>query len=240
MSLNNKCHWVLKFFVVLNTLLLSSCFGSQNLEDVKFTQKGTIYKSDKDVPIPNKLIDLLEKQYVDAYRLENPDSPLTDLQLTLQVPRRLLELSVQFVEKNEGTLSGNTEFRLPQGGAAIDLADYVIGEKGIFFVRIFAQGLDEIQLENLKVYFVSNSKKMNIQEDIYGAGCGKLFDISSFYHKIISQQGHEVAAAKLRYLGQLVGTFFFFYAESDAFYVGSSTFVDSRYQDSHCIFPESR
>ena len=235
MSLSNRIS-----IAILSLSLVSGCFGGEGSSDVKFTQKGTIYKSDKDAPIPNKLIEILEEQYVTAYRLENPDSPLTDLQLTLQVPRRLLQISVQLIEKNAGTLTGNTEFRLPLGGAAIDLAEYIAGEKGVFYTRLLLEGLEEEQMENVKVYFVSNSKKMSVQEDIYGAGCGKFFDISKFYHNVVSQQGHEVAAANLRYIGQMIGTFFFFYAESDAFYVGSTSFIDSRYQDAHCIFPDSR
>lgn len=227
-------------YLMFIPFIILGCFGKSNSTEQKIDQKGSIYKSDKDVPIPNQLIEQLEIQYLKAYRLENPDSPLTDMQLTLQVPRRLLQLSVQLIEKNEGTLSGNTEFRLPLGGAAIDLGESVVGEKGIFYVKIEVGGLSSDQLENVKVYFVSNSKKMKVKEEIYGAGCGHFYDISQFYHKVLSKAGHEVAAADYRYLGQLVGTFFFFYAESDAFYVGSTSFIDSRFPETHCLFPESR
>ena len=220
-------------------LFAAGCSEHAPIRESKGYSEGSIYKSDKDAPIPRQLVSMLEQDYINTYREENQDSALTDIQLRLQVPRRLLQINVFLREKTPGTLSESMRFSLPQGGASVDLADVVNEGKGVFHVDFGFGDLTPEQKEKVRVFFVSNSKRFDVHGKTFGGGCGKFFDITSYFHKTIRVQGLELAAADFRYLGQLLGSFFFTFSEPDALFVGSASFVDSRYQDSHCQFPES-
>lgn len=225
------------FLLFALVFFLGGCSEKPPIRESEGFTEGSIYKSDKDAPIPRQLVNMLEKEYIAVYREENQGSPLTDVQLRLQVPRRLLQINVFLKEKTSGTLTNSFRFALPQGGGSIDLADVVNEGKGVFYLDFDFSDLTPEQKERIKVYFVSNAKRFEVHSQVFGAGCGKFFDITSFFHKSIRVKGFELAAADFRYLGQLLGSFFFTFAEPDALFVGSTSFIDSRYQDSHCQFP---
>ncbi len=228
-----------RFLVLAIVIVFVACSEQKPLRELNGYSDGSIYKSDKDAPIPRSLVSMLEKDYIAVFREEHQDSPLSDLQLQLQVPRRLLQINVFIKEKTPGTLVKDFRFSLPQGGASIDLAEVVNEGKGLFYVDFGFGGLTDEQKKKIKVYFVSNAKRFDVHGKTFGAGCGKFMDITSYFHKSIRVKGVELAAADFRYLGQLLGSFFFTFAEPDALFVGSASFIDSRYQESHCRFPES-
>lgn len=228
-----------RIFPMIILLLIIGCSHEAPVRESGEYEDGAILKSDKDTPIPRNLVTNLEKQYIQVFRKEKPDSPLTDLQLSLQVPRRLMQISVFLKEQTPGTMLKNARYQLPQGGGTIDLAEIINEGKGIFKLDFQIEGLTEKQHDAVKVYFVSNSKRFEVHGKTFGVGCGKYLDVTRFFHTKIQTHGMELAAADYRYLGQLLGSFFFTVPEADALYVGSASFVDSRYKDSHCVFPES-
>ena len=120
----------------------------------------------------------------------------------------------------------------------MDLAEFVNEGKGVFHLDFDFSDISEEQREKIRVFFVSNSKRFDVHGKTFGAGCGKFLEVTSFFHKVVRVKGMELAAADFRYLGQMLGSFFFTFAESDALFVGSASFIDSRYRDSHCLFPE--
>lgn len=229
----NRMHRV--WLCILSCLLFLSCTDKKAVHEQSDYEPGQILRSDKGALIPEKLVNLLEKNYIDKYRQEHPDNEISDVQLTLQIPRRLLNIKVYLREKNEGVLTQNSVFALPRGGGTIDLSDYVVEGRGVFYLGF---DLDFSKIESdfsqLKVYFVSNSSPSRIGDEVYGAGCRHFFDITQYFHNEIRTRGLELAAADLRYLGPVLGTFFFVLTESDSLYVGSTSFVDSRYPDRHC------
>ena len=96
----------------------------------------------------------------------------------------------------------------------------------------------DAQVSEVKVYFVSNAKEISIQGQKFGAGCGRFFDITTFFQQKLSSQGFELAAAGGRYLGQALGSFYFVLVKLSGIYVGATSLIDTRYPDVHCLEPE--
>lgn len=224
-----------QILILMSTMLLGGCFSKTPIRQAADYEAGSIYKSDKEAPIPRGLVQHLEQSYIKSFRDAQPDSALTDLEIALKVPRRLLQVAVFLKEKNVGTLKSNSKFDMPHGGGAIDLADSVNQGKGLFYLDFDFPELSEEQKSQVKVFYISNAKKFQIAGQSVGAGCGQFFDITQFFHEVIHQEGYELAAADLRYLGQMVGTFLFSYIEPAALHIASVTFIDSRYPNIHCL-----
>lgn len=222
-------------FIFVLPLLLMGCFSNTPIRQQADFEAGAIYKSDKEAPIPRSLVQHLEQIYIQSFRDAQPDSTLTDIEIALKVPRRLLRVSVFLNEKNLGTLQSNLKFEMPHGGGAIDLADSVNQGKGLFYLDFDFPELSQEQKSQLKVFYISNAKRFQISGQTVGAGCGQFFEVTQFFHDVIHQVGYELAAADFRYLGQMVGTFLFSYIEPNVLHIASVTFIDSRYPNIHCM-----
>jgi hypothetical protein len=228
--------WFCTFVAFTCGALLAGCQNHSPPRAHGDFSEGAMFKSDKEAPIPRSLVQHLEQNYISVFRETHPDSTLTDLEISLKVPRRLMQISVFMKEKNVGTMTANSRFQLPHGGGAIDLAGYVKQGKGLFHLDFNFDELTDDQANLIKVYFISNAKRFEISGQKFGAGCGKFFDVTDFFHSRIRKGGMELAAADMRYLGQVIGSFVFSYLEPTALHIGSVTFLDTRYPDSHCTF----
>jgi hypothetical protein len=224
--------------VVTSTLILGCTEQATELDRSQYSG-GHIFSYEKGAAIPDQLVSLIEAQYLRIFRERYPDSEKSDVEVITGIPRRLLELNVYLREKNSGTLIDDTRFALPSGGGAIDLAEFVNDGKGIFYVD-WEVNLEAYEIDPmaLKVYFVSNNHKFKVGKEVFGTGCGAYFEITTFFSEVIQVSGYEVAAADKRYLGQMLGTFYFVAMNPSGIYVAATSFLDTRYPKVHCLPPQ--
>ncbi len=140
------------------------------------------------------------------------------------------EVKVVLKEKNQGTLiEPELEFRFPKGGGKIDLSQYVKpGVNGTFFVSF---NFEELPAgEKGRVFFIPQTKKRKIDDDIWGSGCNKYLDLKKFITGEGQKKGIEVNTTDFRHLAVLGGTFFF----ATDLVVSQVTFHDSQQQSLFC------
>ena len=153
-------------------------------------------------------------------------------------------MDVILKNKTAGVLEGNKDyvFRLPRGGGVVDLKDFVVSQKGTFFLKarvqlnFNARKISETQedLPGLKVFFLSNSKRRTIDSKSWGSGCNKYMDVTNFFYETIGSDGMAINATEKRYISVLGGTFFYVYPTAEGLYLASIGFEDTRYPEYHC------
>ena len=74
----------------------------------------------------------------------------------------------------------------PKGGGEIDLSQVTRDQQGTFRV-IFDLG-DFEKTDDMKVYFVSEARKRRLQGEIWGVGCSKYLDVTSFVKKKMTKE----------------------------------------------------
>lgn len=192
---------------------------------------GFAKHTDKDNPIPRELASKLENDYKIATKdpKEEHEKPMI---------RHLLVVDTELTQSKLRALKGPTRLLTAPGGGTVDLADYVTPLKGLFRMKIKLEN-DHHELQNPShVYFISQSKERTVGEEKYGAGCGKYFDITSFFNAKMARGGFELYSADQRYLNVVRGTFVFVSYAPDALQLASLTFYDSRYTAWDCPQPE--
>jgi len=184
-------------------------------------------QSSRDVKVPSALVEYLEREYrkyLTSY--EVPDKE--------ELKRKLINVNVELTQKRVQALHENVLVRTPLGGGVIDMAELVAPLRGSFHVKIIPRTDDQSGLPPVRVFFVSRAKSRNIGREVYGSGCDKFMEISTFFHKRMNKGGFEVYSTDQRYLSVLGGTFVLVAFSKEALHVGSVTFGDSRYPDLTC------
>ena len=225
--------------LVVLFLFLSSCDfmeikAPKEVELRKTSLKASVLNPD----VPTKLWDMVEEQYnttgVDEYS-EGLDRKKTKL----DPPKKVFDVKVNLIEKNKGSLGGiNYQLDFGASGNFLDLKDYLNADKpGSFFFDI--QLLPEIEVEgkprpSFKIFHLSNSKKLKINGEIHGNGCGEFRDITSFFFQQKKKGGILVSGKSARHISLLAGTFVFVAVDSETLYFSSLTVTDSRYLNFTC------
>ena len=118
------------------------------------------------------------------------------------------DLQIFFVEKNPGVVAGEAvKISLPKGGGTIDLSRYITNKQGTFYVGFEFPEFAEAQ--GKKVLFVSNTKKRRIGNQIFGAGCNQILDITDRFMQEMKGEGLKVNTTQERYISVMGGTFLF-------------------------------
>lgn len=129
-------------------------------------------------------------------------------------------------EKNRNVLKNPSYvIDLPRGGGEVDLSSYMGTEKGTFYI-----GFELSEIENMnevKTYFVSNTKKRKIDNEIFGAGCNKYFDISNSFVKNMKFEGIKLNTNRDRHISVIGGSFLFSYKNDRQVFVTQVTFKDT-------------
>ncbi|MEO0337236.1 MAG: hypothetical protein AAF202_12640, partial [Pseudomonadota bacterium] len=86
--------------VFTSSVLMGCSEEAKQIRDRSQYSNGHIFSYEKGAAIPDRLVSLVESQYVQVYRTENVDSTLSDVEIITGIPRRLLELTVFLREKN--------------------------------------------------------------------------------------------------------------------------------------------
>ncbi len=147
--------------------------------------------------------------------------------------KRFFPLQVYLVEKTKGVLGGADHLiKFDKGGGQLDLAKYIKYDRGTF---LFAFDFELPEgVKDYHVFFVSRARKRKIEGEIFGAGCKKFFDLTSFYNKVISKSGIEANVTRARHISLLGGTYVIWYTYRAAIYMTQVTVVDSRFNDLAC------
>ena len=197
--------------------------------------QSSVEKSSKEFAIPREIRERVEQSYLSFIKKENPKLAVTDEDILAKIPREYLNTEVLLTAAAQGTLIQNSSIVLPRGGGEIDLKNYVVGSKGSFFVKFknYRTGEPDKKLENLAVYFLSETKSKKFERDTFGSGCGKFMDLTDYIGKINAAEGIPVNATGARYLPVIGGTFYFFnFDPQRKLFISAVKFTDSRYPSS--------
>lgn len=179
-----------------------------------------------DIYIPTHLWGTLEGLYKDG-------EAISDSMTSANIPKRFLAFKVYLVEKTEGVLGGeNLEISYPKGGGEIDLKDYVRPGRRTFHLGFDVENED--LADKYKVFYVSGGRKRRIGGEVYGAGCHKYMEISSFFHKAMKGKGLVANTTQQRYVSFLAGTYVIGAHHEGELYLSQLTIKDSRYSELHC------
>lgn len=184
-------------------------------------------QSSRDVKIPRVLVSRLEKEYRE-YLVHN------QFPLQQSLKRKLLDISVELRQKRMVALQEDVRINTPIGGGIIDLADFVTPLRGVFQMRIRPRDEHTDQIAGQRVFYISTAKDRSIDGDHFGAGCGKLMEVTSFFDKKMSGKGFDLYTAEQRYVAVVGGTFVVAAFSKEALQVGSVSFLDSRYPELMC------
>lgn len=213
---------------------LLSCNRPSPLKGEPELAPGRMSSTDKNVLIPKKLIQDLEKDYLKTYKLNFPDSELKDGEVLARIPRRTLKLKVALASASPEVLVSSSSFEVGRGGGVLDLAEWVSGIRGDFHLGIRVAADEGVEAKNLKVYFVSHAPRIEIDGKNWGLGCGKYAEITSFYDKVMRKEGIRLNSTNTRYLYAVSGTYLFAFTEGENLHVSTVSVTDSRYGDKLC------
>lgn len=209
-------------FVLSLSLVLAAC-----TKPVSFrTEHPEVVKTDSlpaDFKIPARVWDLIENRE-SAKTADGASTPgifYSSAKLFL-------------TEKNQKILR-NPSFvlELPRGGGIVDLADYLSGEQGSFYVGFelpeeFQDG------QNFRVIYISQARKRKLGDRIFGAGCNQYVDITPKFLEMMKGEGLKVNTTRQRHVTVLAGHFIFSVMKENRIYITQVTITDSRNKNLLC------
>lgn len=137
-------------------------------------------------------------------------------------------------EKNPSILQSPAyEIELPRGGGSIDLAKYLTGNQGSFYVGFELP--EEITTgANFKALYISDARKRKLDERIFGAGCNQYFDITQKFLLMMKSEGIKANTTRQRHVTVLAGHYIFSAMKDNRIYITQVNLTDSRYKNLLC------
>lgn len=140
---------------------------------------------------------------------------------------------VTLTEKNSGVLTHSpVQFEFPQGGGIVDLAEWVTGKPGTFYVNFDVAGIKTP--EHLTVYYLSKARKRRFDNQVFGAGCRSYFNIKKHFLSEHVKNGIAVNTTRDLQTTILGGHFLFSWQREDSFLVTQVQFIDSKNPQLFC------
>jgi hypothetical protein len=192
-------------------------FRTEEAQNVKIDELPTDFK------MPARVWDLAEKTPEDK-----PGAEPENLGITYST------IKVFLTEKNSKILQSPAyEIELPRGGGSIDLANYLTGESGTFFLGFelpeeFKDG------KNLKVLYISQARKRRIDDRVFGAGCNQYFDITLKFQEMMKSEGIKVNTTRNRHITVLAGHYIFSVIKDNQILITQVTITDSKNKNLLC------
>lgn len=220
-------------------LVLNGCHNKDHAtsESEVFEVKEE-YGSNQEMYIPSVIWDLLEEKKTINSR--GKIEPFTGEAKRID-ENVFVGLILRLKEKTPGVLGGkNYEFHSKKStGLFIDLAHYIKSKKGTFILSFEpAYTVDPVTAQ---VLFLSDSvaraeqKGVDEEGQTLGGGCGKFYDITKSYLKLIKEKGIEVNVSGGRHVSLLGGTFFLRVAQEHGVRALTHlSITDSNYPDLLC------
>ncbi len=192
-------------------------FHTENAEQVKIEELPSDFK------MPAAIWDLVEKS--------------SDAKATAEASNAGIFYStakVFLTEKNPNILRRpGFEIELPRGGGGIDLANYLTGDQGSFYVGFELP--EEIAAgTNFKAIYISDARKRKLDERIFGAGCNQYFEITPKFLLMMKGEGIKANTTRQRHVTVLAGRYIFSAMKDNRIYITQVTLTDSRYRNLLC------
>lgn len=195
-------------------------------------ESGEVVKSSRDLLVPKAVVKELESWYLKVQHKLNPVTSTGDVEVMGSLQRQLLDLELTLTPKSGKALDRAIQFKLPTGGGEIDLADIVKGRKGGFDVRMKVSKMPENP--ELRLFYISGARRRKIQDEEYGAGCGKWAEMTSWFNTKMSHEALTVYATDQRHISVLAGTWLFAIVSGPELWLGTLTLTDSRNAHLQC------
>jgi hypothetical protein len=212
----------MKWALLLLAMSLAACskpasFRTDHAEQVKIEDLPTDFK------MPAAIWDIAEK---------TPDQKPTAETGSTGVSYSTAK--VFLTEKNPDILrSPAYEVELPRGGGSIDLAKYLTGNQGSFYVGFELP--EEIAAgTNFKAIYISDARKRKIDERVFGAGCNQYFDMTPKFLLMMKGEGIKANTTRQRHVTVLAGHYIFSAMKDNRIYITQVTLTDSRYKNLLC------
>ena len=203
-------------------LLTSACtkpgnFHAENAQMIKIDALPTDFK------MPAKIWEIIEK---------NPDEKPNAEAATPGI--FYSSMKVFLTEKNPGILkSPSFAIDLPRGGGIVDLAEYLSGQQGSFYVGF--EFPDEFKDgKNLKVIYVSQARKRKIDGRVFGGGCNQYFDITQKFLEMMKTEGIKANTTRERHTTLLAGHYIFSVIKDNQIFISQVTITDSQNKNLLC------
>lgn len=153
--------------------------------------------------------------------------------ITIEPEYLFTDLDVEVHTDQKAVLSfSNLLFKLPNGGGAIDLKNYVTGE-GSFYLR-FPPEQFETKPELAFLFYISDSPKVKIRDEEYGLGCGQWVDLKPKFSKLQDKTFLKLNSVDHTYAHVLSGQYIFVFKKGIQYYLTHLNLFDSRYSDKMC------
>lgn len=189
---------------------------------------GEVSASSKYVKVPEPLAKKIEHEYLKKYKESHKNTQKTDVEILNEIGVEFLNFHVVLEQDKHLALDREVRFELPRGGGVVDLATYVRGKVGNFWIKFLSKEDDLNINKNFSAYFVSQSIKRDLDGKVFGSGCDSYFDVTSFFKKTL-KKGIKLNATDQRYLSVAAGSFHFIYNDGKKLKLSTISFTDSRY-----------
>lgn len=239
---------ILLVYLFLLSVALVACEKEPEKGEKKIEPSGfetvNLTRQTADVMLPTELWDRMESIYHSTHttgfgsagqKSETGTAEKKEgISTKIEIPTQYMALKAYLSEKDVDVLGGkNYELLFGLGGGELDLKEFVKkGKKQFTFSLVIDEAYSS--KDNLKVYFLGNSKAAKLGATEWGSGCQKYMDITNYFTKTLSQKGILVSAADLRYLRVLAGSFFFVLNKNNSLYLAQLKVTDSRYKNIYC------
>lgn len=143
-------------------------------------------------------------------------------------------VKVYLTEKNEGILKNpSLVLELPRGGGEVDLAEYLSGQQGTFYLG-FELPAEFQEGAHFKVLYLSEGRRRRIENRIYGAGCKQYIDITHKFLEMMKGEGLKANTTRQRHVTVLAGRYIFSVIKDNRIYITQVTITDSQNKNLLC------
>lgn len=192
----------------------------------------------EDIKVPTKIWEMVEFKGAGAEKAEAHGGGHGEGTAAPAASKNLVfsDLQIFLVEKNPGVVAGEAvKISLPKGGGTVDLSRFITNKQGTFYVGFEFPEFAEAQAK--KVIFVSNTKKRRIGNQVFGAGCNQIFDITDRFMQEMKGDGLKVNTTQERYLSVMGGTFLFAAQKGSDVFLAQVTFTNPQQAALFCGAP---
>ncbi|MES2801576.1 MAG: hypothetical protein V4654_03710 [Bdellovibrionota bacterium] len=172
-----------------------------------------------DFKVPEAIFAAIKKSMGEVVTIE-PEYIFTDLEVEIRTDQKSVLSYSRLL------------FKLPNGGGAIDLKDYVTGE-GSFYLS-FPAAQFEAKPELTFLFYISDSPKVKIRDEEYGLGCGQWVDLKPKFGKLQDKTFLKLNSIDHTYAHVLSGQYIFVFKKGIQYYLTHLNLLDSRYSDKMC------
>ncbi len=210
----------LTLFVVL--ILFVSCQKTKQFENHDY-ELVAAQDLNFDIVFPRPLMDLIKASATPGFNMNR--SPYEIFQP--------LPVNVKVTQEHGNALDGkNYQFDFRDFGGQIDWNAYLkrSGGGGINVQFDFP----DAPSSEYKVFFLSWTKIVKQNDEIFGNGCRVILDVTSFFKSTVFKTGLRIHTKDFRYFYATVGRFYFIFYNKDKISLSQVTFTDSSLAEKMC------